>query len=108
MTRFDDAVLQEEVEELTAMPRHDEVLTDRRALLQKYGHDPAQVLLAGFVENADSFEGGAIVTSTGEAYEFERADIAQKGSFSRWQRVTDVNDLLRSYPAVRVSLQMVR
>jgi hypothetical protein len=107
LRRFDDTLLKQEVEELTELLTHEEILADLRALLRKYGLEPEELLLAGFIENADGFEGGVVVTRKGEAYEFER-HIGQQDDFARWEKVIDVNGLLNSYPAVLVALRMVQ
>jgi len=101
--QFEDGLLQQEVEELTDLLRNDEILADLRALLVKAGHEPTIVLLAGFLENAEGFQGGVIVTSEREVYEFER-DVSQTDSFQRWEKVDNISALLDTYPAVLIAL----
>ena len=105
LPRFDEGSLKQEVEELTKMLRTEEVLEDLRSLLVRAGHDPHRILLAGFLENEEGFEGGVIVTPAHEIFRFERDDVADQ-HFSTWERIEEVSTLLPMYPALRVALEM--
>ena len=106
LRHFDDALLKQEVEELTELLRHEEVLGDLRALLRKRGQEPAELLLAGLIENAEGSEGDVIVTPNGEVFEFER-NVRQAEGFSHWGKITDISELVAKYPAILVALQMI-
>jgi len=101
---FDTGLLKQEVVELTEMLRSEEVLEDLRALLHGSGINPQEVLLAGFLENADGFEGGVLITEEREIFNFERT-VTQSG-FSVFQSVDDATVLFDTYPALPVALDM--
>lgn len=101
---FDTGLLKQEVVELTEMLRSEEVLEDLRALLHGSGINPQKVLLAGFLENADGFEGGVLITEEREIFNFERT-VTQSG-FSVFQSVDDATVLFDTYPALPVALDM--
>jgi len=103
---FDERLLRQEVEELTEMLRHEEILADLRALLREKGQNPDELLLAGFLENADGLEAGVIITPHREVFEFERSAVGRSTGFLRWLKVADVSVLLDTYPAVLTAREM--
>ena len=109
MARFDEHLLEQEVQELTGMLRADPAWENLRQALTVKGFAAAEVLLAGFMEDEEGGEYGAIVTKSGEVYEYER-DTRPNAliDFKRFNRVEDVGKLIRDmYPAVEVALRRV-
>ena len=100
--------LKDEIVELTEMLRSERVLEDLRRLLCEKNVEPASAFLAGFLENADGFEAGVIVTRGGEIFEFERVNIRTSAGFDKWQRVTDTYEVCKKYPAIGVAVEIAR
>ena len=68
-------LLRLEVEELTEMLRTDDVVEALRTSLRDRGLVIDDLLLAGFVEDEDEREWGAIVTKTGTIFLYERSTV---------------------------------
>lgn len=102
--KFDIGLLKQEVLELTDLLRHEAILEDLRALLLQSGIDPQKVLLAGFIEGKDGFEGGVLISAGGEVYHFER--MVSESDFSVFTVVDDASSFFETYPALPVALEM--
>ncbi len=109
MQRSNDDLLEQEVDELTEMLRNDASWEGLRNALAMRGFAADEVLLAGFMEDEADGEYGAIVTRSGQVYEYER-DTGRNApaGFTRFERVVDASKLSRdAYPAVEVALRRV-
>src|SRR6478609_2177249 len=95
-------LLEQEVRELTLALRSDPLWADLREVLANQGYRAADVMLAGFVENEEDAEWGAIVTMSGEVYAYERSTKqSAPATFTRFERVEDVDRLIEEmFPAV--------
>lgn len=102
-------LLEQEVDELTEMLRSDPSWEDLRKALSMRGFAADEVLLAGFMEDEENGEYGAIVTRSGQVYEYERdTGCDAPAGFKRFERVADPSKLSReAYPAVEVALRRV-
>lgn len=100
-------LLRQEVLELTALLREEDVLEDLREVLLRAGHRPSALLLGGFLEDAAGYEAGVLVSSQGAVFEFER-DLAKSNDFKTFNAVQDPSTLLHRYPALLVAIEMSR
>lgn len=100
----DEALLRQEVLELTDMLRAEEGFSEIRRFLREKGLDPSTVSLAGFVEDSDGFEGGVIVTPQRCVYHYTRN--AYSNELKGWNEISDPASLLETYPAVELAMKM--
>ena len=109
MKKTTDHLLQQEVEELTDLLRNSPNFKDLRSALIQKKFDVNELLLAGFMENEEDGEWGAIVTKSGEVHEYERSTSRKAGGkFKKFSRVTDVDKLTKEmFPAVKTALRMI-
>ena len=66
------------------------------------------MMLAGFVEDEEEHESGALVTGDGRVFLYERETKLDSVGFVSFDEPTDVSTAIRLYPAVRVALESVR
>jgi hypothetical protein len=94
-----------EVEELTAILRSAETLRGLREALLAEGLSPEAVLLAGFVEDEEENECGAIVTPDGRVYTYERSTASSNAAV----RVSGVSGVApRKFPLERPDRKLSR
>ena len=103
-----DALLRQEVKELTDLLRTDPVLEALRHSIRSKGFHVEQMMLAGFVEDEEEHESGALVTGDGRVFLYERETKLDSVGFVSFDEPTDVSTAIRLYPAVRVALESVR
>lgn len=104
MMKSEESLLRQEVLELTSMLKDEEGFADVRRLLGEHGLDRATVLLAGFLEDEEGWEGGVIVTPQRDVYVYERN--SDTNDVERWEQIADPSSLLDTYPAVLTALEM--
>lgn len=103
-----EKLLKQEVEELTELLRNDPNWSDLRKALSGKNLKPDNVLLAGFIEDEEENEFGAIITQDGKVYEYERNTSDENNEFSKWQLVEDINELLNTFEAIDVAIKMIK
>ncbi len=108
MSSSRDALLRQEVAELTELLRTDPVLEALRDALRSKGFHAEQVMLAGFVEDEEEHEWGAIITGDGRVFLYERETRADSSGFVSFEESSDVSTAIQLYPAVRVALESLR
>jgi|GEM_PF-2695846 len=107
MPKFEEHLLKEEVEELTEMLRSDEAFDNVRDCLAKQEFAVNDVLLAGWIESEDGWQGGAIVhMNTKHIYLFEINDWRTSTSFDKWDKVQSIKSAVAEYPAVEVAVSL--
>ncbi len=92
--------------ELAALLRDDAKWSDLRRALESKGQSPQLTLLAGFMEDEENHEFGVVVTHKRQVFEFERNTSGSTTSFTKWREVTNPDELLDTFPAVRVGLEI--
>jgi hypothetical protein len=106
MPAFSPRVLRQEVAELTALVRNDEIRSGLREALKRKGLSPSRILLAGYMEDEFHHEWGVIVTDELQIFDFERH--TRSGRFRKWREVADADELVNDFPAVPLALEMAR
>jgi hypothetical protein len=108
MNKKEDTLLKQEVEELTEMLLHDNVLEGLRMAIREKGMSPADMLLAGFIEDEEEREYGALVTKDGKVFEYERSTHLGKSGFDLFIEINNITLAIEHYPAVRIALLLVQ
>jgi len=94
----------QEVNELTEAFRTNDTFSDVHALLAEHDIAPAEVLLAGLIENGEWYECGAVVLPDGRPFFFERED-SRRPSFDRAEFVAS-DSLTDYFAAISVAVDM--
>jgi hypothetical protein len=93
-------LLRQEVEELTGLLREDPAWADLRKALREEGLALADLVLAGFFEDEDGHEFGAVVTAARRVFQFKRSSAAGSSGFLEWAERDNPEVLLDTFPAV--------
>lgn len=101
-------LLRQEVEELTELLREDPAWEDLRRALREKDVAPENLVLAGFFEDEDEHEFGAIVTAAGRIFQFQRSSAAGSSGFLEWVERNNPEVLLDTFPAVVEALSIVK
>jgi hypothetical protein len=102
----DEALLRQEVVELTAFVRHDPAWADLREAIVSQGFRIDEVFMAGFCEDEIGNEYGGLVTTAGEMFEFQRSSARGSRAFLSWKRLGDIEALADSFAAAETALRM--
>lgn len=111
MAKVSRRLLVQEVNELTALLRHEPNWQTLRDLLRQKGLAAEVCLLAGFMESEEGEESGVVVAPDGTAFEYGlRSAIGkQPVRLIRWRKVEDPANLAaKDFPALRVGVEMAR
>jgi hypothetical protein len=101
-------LLLQEVEELTALLRHDKRWGDLRAAVAGQALDPGSTWLAGFHEDEDGREYGVLVAGDGVVFRFTRSSRRGSRGFLEWADAGDGAALRDEFPALGVALRLAR
>lgn len=101
-------LLRQEVSELTELLTDADDWQDLRDAIASKGVSLTGLVLAGFYEDEHENEYGALVDSSGNAYEFVRSSAEGADGFRSWTLVSDPSSLLDSFPAVEVAIAISR
>ena len=102
----DEALLRQEVVELTSFVQTDPAWADLRNAIVSKGLRIDEVFMAGFYEDEIGNEFGGLVTTAGEMFEFQRSSARGSRGFLNWTRVEDVETLADSFRAAETALRM--
>ncbi len=107
MPKLAEHLLKQEVEELTEMLRSDEAFEHVRDYLAKLKFAVNDVLLAGWTESENGWQGGAVVhIDSKHTYLFEINDWRTSTTFDKWDRVQSIKSAVAKYPAVAVAVSL--
>jgi hypothetical protein len=106
MVGEDEALLRQEVVELTSFVQRDPTWADLRAAIVSKGLRIDDVFMAGFYEDEIGNEYGGLVTTAGEMFEFQRSSERGSQGFVSWERVADIDMFTESFPAAATTLRM--
>jgi hypothetical protein len=107
LSRREEELLRQEVRELTELMRVGPGFGDFRNALTAAGIAPENCLLAGFVEDEEENEFGALVTVDGRIFVYERNTAAGASGFKGFKEMPDPREAAELYPAVEVALSML-
>lgn len=102
----DARLLKQEVTELTDLLRDEEALHELRTAIAGKGLRVEDLLLAGFLEDEEEREWGALVNRDARVFLYERSTADDARGFTEFQEVTDIAEAIELYPAIRVALEM--
>jgi len=102
----DEALLRQEVVELTSFVQNDPAWVDLRDAILSTGLRIGDFVMAGFYEDEIGTEYGGLVTTAGEMFEFQRSSARGSRGFLSWKRVADVRTLADSFAAAQTALRM--
>ena len=106
MAGGDEALLWQEVVELTSFVQRDPAWAALRAAIVSKGLRIDDVFMAGFYEDEIGNEYGGLVTTAGKMFEFQRSSARESQGFLRWERVADIGTLTESFAAAATALRM--
>ncbi len=108
MTVFDPTLLRQEVNELTDLLRHAPNWSELRDALESKDLPTQRIVLAGFMEDSEGNERGVVITDKQEVFEFQRNTTSRSRDFVEWRAVTNTEELLDIFPAVKLGLEVAR
>jgi hypothetical protein len=106
MSSQEDALLEQEVSELTELLRTDPAWEGLRQAIRSKGFQVEHLMLAAFMEDGEHHEWGALVAQDGRVYLYERETKAHSVGFVSFDE-SDVQAAIELHPAVTAALRAV-
>jgi RIO-like serine/threonine protein kinase len=104
MTEF-EALLKDEVVELTDLMRRDDSFEALRSILMSKGLHVRETILAGLIDSEDMSQYGVLLTRDARLVLF---DVASDGTVRQWDVVADPESLEADFQAVGVAIALQR